>query len=196
MVIRLWLVQMIVTANIKDRKMNDGIAIFNIIILAINVGLIYWTLIHNRKKDFEDQLFKEKFDIYKSLIESAYDALKKLDINSSPFVEIYDIKTKKEWEEYIQKEAGKMFKIGFGLEDKIRKKSIYLPATVVEKFIEYARLCVWYVTNTYHYDTGSIIDVQDKLWGLFFDLTNEIRADLKIDLIDESLKNRIFKNMN
>lgn len=176
--------------------MNDGIAIFNIIILTINVGLIYWTLIHNRKKDFEDQLFKEKFDIYKSLTESAYDALKKLDVNSSPFVEIYDIKTKKEWEEYFQKEAAKMYKIGFGLEDKIRKKSIYLPATVVEKFIEYARLCIFYVTNCYHYDTGRIIDVQDKLWGLFFDLTNEIRADLNIDLIDESLKNRIFKNMN
>lgn len=176
--------------------MNDGIAIFNIIILAINVGIIYWTLIHNKKKDFEDQLFKEKFDTYKDLIESAYDALKKLDINSSPFVEIYDIKTKKEWEEYFPKMAAKMFKIGFGLEDKIRKKSIYLPANIAEKFIEYSRLCVWYVTNCYHYDTGLIIDVQDKLWDLFFDLTNEIRADLKIDLIDESLKKRIFENMN
>ena len=176
--------------------MNDGIAIFNIIILTVNVGIIYWTLIHNRKKDFEDQLFKEKFDTYKYLIEEAYNALKKLDVNSSPFVQIYDIKTKKEWEEYFQKEAGKMYKIGFGLEDKIRKKSIYLPANVAEKFIDYAEICIWYVTNCFHYDTGSIIDVQDKLFDLFFDLSNEIRADLNIDLIDESLKNRIFKNMN
>lgn len=176
--------------------MNEKIAVLNLIVLVLNAGIVYWTLIHNRKKDFEDQLFKEKFDTYKMLIEDAYDAIVKLDVNASPFVEIYDIKTKEEWETYFQKHAGRMFEIGFGLEEKIRKKSIYLPVNVVDKFVEYSNLCVWYVTNCFHYDTGLIIDVQDKLLDLFFDLTNEIRSDLKIDLIDESLKNRMFKNMN
>jgi len=176
--------------------MNDGIAIFNIIILTINVGLIYWTLIHNRKKDFEDQLFKEKFDTYKNLIELSYEALKKLDINSTPIVQIYDIKDKKKWREYFQKEASTLYKVGFELEDIVRKKSVYLPSPVVNKFIDFTQFCIGYVTNCYHYDTGLIIDCQESLWGLFFDLNNEIRADLNIDLIDESLKNRIFKNMN
>jgi hypothetical protein len=176
--------------------MSNEISILNIIILAANVGIIYWTLIHNKKKDFEDQLFKEKFDTYKQLIDSSYDALKALDINSDPFRKIYDIKDKAEWQEYFQKEVSKLYKIGFGLEDNIRKKSIYLPATVVDKFIEYSHLCMGYVTNCYHYDTGVIIDCQDRLSDLFFDLVNEIRSDLNIDLIDESLKTRIFKNMN
>ena len=116
-------------------KMSNEISILNIIILAANVGIIYWTLIHNKKKDFEDQLFKEKFDTYKELIDLSYDALKALDINSDPFAKIYDIKDKAEWQEYFQKEVAKLYKIGFGLEDNIRKRSIYLPATVVDKFI-------------------------------------------------------------
>lgn len=158
---------------------------------SANVLLTYFNLRHDRKKDFQDKLFQFKIDAYNTLNDACYVAVKRLDINSTPYVEIYNYSDKEKWVKYCEANMGTEIIEGFKLQDIIFEQAIYLPPDVVKKFFEFSNDCISFVTHVYHFDTSLIITNQDQLWGKYIELLNLIRKDLKIELIDTSLNWRI-----
>lgn len=162
-----------------------------IILTTVNVGLTYFNLKYNRKKDFQDKLYQLKLDAYRELNESCYEATQRLDINSTPFVQIYDFKDKSEWTEYCKQNMGEQFIQSFDLQKLTFKNSLILPSDIVDKYHEFTNFCISFVTSSYHFDQGLIINNQDRLWDLYTDLLNSFRKDLQIETIDGSLSKRI-----
>lgn len=71
--------------------------ILTIALTSIHGAISFSIFRYNRKKDFQDKLFLLKLDAYKELNEICYETLKRLDINSTPFVQLYDFTYKAEW---------------------------------------------------------------------------------------------------
>ncbi len=166
-----------------------------VVLTSINVLLTYFNLRHSRKKEFQDKLFQFKIDAYKLLNEACYSAVKRLDINSKPYVEIYKFTDKKEWVKYCEANMGAEIIDGFKLQDLVYGQAMYLPADVVDKFYCFTNNCISFVTQAYHFDTGLIISNQDRLWEEYIELLNLIRKDLNIELIDTGLRHRISSRM-
>lgn len=166
-----------------------------ILLTSVNVALIYFSLRQSRRKDFEDKLFQIKLEAYQDLNKFCHENIKRLSINSTPFVEIYDYKDEKEWGEYCVKNMDEQFIKGFELQDLTFKYSLLLPSKIVDKFYDFSNMCIHFVTMSYHFDTGLIINNQDRLWDLYIDLINEFRKDLDIDIIDGGLRQRITSKM-
>lgn len=167
------------------------LTIITVGLTSINILITYFNLRYNRKKDFQDKLFQYKLDAYKTLNSTCYNAVKRLDINSTPFVKIYDYKEEKEWLEYCEANMGDEIIENFKLQDQVYAEAMYLPTEVVDKFYDFTNDCISFVTQAYHFDTALIIANQDKLWNKYIELLNLVRRDLNIELIDIGLKNRI-----
>lgn len=168
----------------------------NIFLTVITIAVSYANYTHTRQKEFQENLYKIKIETYKKIIEQCHDAWHQLDINSTPFVEIYSIKEKHDWEIYYKKEVVKLIHLGFDIEKIIFKETMFLPTKVMDKVYEFATKCIRYVVIASHFDTGLIIEHQDELHELFFEVVNAFRNDLGIEIIDESLKSRIGEMNN
>ena len=175
--------------------MEKFIPLANLFLLAINLIFLYYSFKRNRKKDFEDQLFKTKLTAYYSIAEKCFEALLKLDAESTPFNKIYEIKDKDEWELYFQKNISPLYEVGFNLMSEVNRHSILLPNEILKELNSYSNLCLGYVTNYFHLDSNIVIDCEERLWKKYNELINSIRTDLKIELIDESLNRRISKSI-
>lgn len=162
---------------------------------SVNVLLTYFNLRHSRKKEFQDKLFQFKIDAYKTLNDACYFAIKRLDVNSTPYVEIYNYTDEKEWVKYCEANMGTEIIEVFKLQDLVYGQAMYLPTDVVDKFYDFTNDCISFVTHAYHFDTGLIISNQDRLWDKYIELLNLIRKDLNIELIDTGLKHRISSRM-
>lgn len=112
-------------------------------------------------------------------------------MNSSPFNEVYEINTKEEWDKYFVKEIGKLYHVGFTLQETIYNYAYLLPNDVIGKYYDFSNYCLSFVTNSAQYDTVLMCDTTDRLWQHYTDLVNLVRHDLKIELIDESLLHRL-----
>jgi len=162
---------------------------------AANVLLLYSNLRNSQRKDFQDKLFQFKIDAYKTLNDACYATVKRLDINSSPYVEIYNYADKEQWVTYCEAYMGSEIIDGFKLQDLVYGQAMYLPVEVVDEFYTFTNDCISFVTQVYHFDAGLIIDNQDLLWDKYINILNLIREDLNIKLIDTGLKRRIVSKM-
>ena len=162
-----------------------------LLLTAANASLTYFNFRHNRKKDFQDKLYQLKLEAYKELNDACYLITRSLDINSSPFVEIYEFEDKKEWIKYCEQNMGNEISKGFDIQKLTYKYSLILPSNIIDKYYDFTNQCIAFVTMSYHFDTSLIIHNQENLWDLYIELLNEFRKDLKIESIDSSLKKRI-----
>lgn len=162
-----------------------------VVLTLVNVIMTYFNLRYIRRKDFQDKLFLLKLDAYIELNEACYETTKRLEINTTPFVEIYDIENEEEWSKYCEKNMGEQFSKSFELQKLTYKHSLILPSDIVEKYHEFTNKSISYVTMVYHFDAGLIIENQDLLWNLYIDLLNSFRKDLEIETIDGGLRQRI-----
>lgn len=128
------------------------ISIANILLTTINVMTTYFNLRFNRRKD---------------LSAACYEIVVKLDVNSTPFVQIYDYQSKEEWTEYCEKNMGELIIEGFALEKVLYKHVLVVPIEIREHFNEFKSKCLSFIKNSYHFDTGLIIENQDLLWDLY-----------------------------
>jgi hypothetical protein len=72
---------------------EETLTTINIFLTSITLVVGYLTYRFSKKKDFEDQLFQIKIEAYKEINEACFKAFQKLDVNSTPFVEMYDFNT-------------------------------------------------------------------------------------------------------
>ncbi len=163
----------------------------NIFLTVITIAVSYANYTHIRQKDFQDNLYKIKVEAYKKLIDQCLDTWRQLDINSTPFVQIYDFKTKEEWQAYYEQEVGKLVHLGFDIQKSIFRETTFLPSKVMDTVFAFSEKSIRYVVNAVHFDTGVIVAGQDELHELFFDVVNAFRTDLGIEVINDSLKSRI-----
>jgi hypothetical protein len=168
----------------------------NIILTAITLTVVYFNYRHSREKDFQDNLYKIKVKSYKKIINQCLDVWQQLDINSTPFVQIYDFKNENEWTIYYEKEVTKLIHIGFDIQKTVFRETTFLPAKVMDTIFDFSNKCIRYVVIAGHFDTGLIIEKQDELHVLFFEVINSLRTDLGIEIIDESLQKRIGEMSN
>lgn len=166
-------------------------AFVTILLTLANVLITFFNMRYGRKKDFQDKLFNLKLDAYREINEAAYQATRRLQINSEPFNRIYDFKNKDEWAKFCEVNLNEQFKESFELQLLTYKHSLILPSIVVDKYHDFTGLCVAFVTMTHHFDTGLIVENQDRLWEMYIDLLNEFRKDLRIEIIDSSLQKRV-----
>lgn len=164
-----------------------------IVLTAVNVVMTFFNLRHGKKKEFQDKLFQLKLDAYKELNNSCYETTQRLDINSSPFVEIYDTKDEDQWVKHCKANMREQISKSFDLNKLIYKYSLILPSEIINKYHEFTNESISFVTMSYHFNTGLIIENQDRLWGLYIDILNSFRKDLEIDMIDSGLRKRIIK---
>lgn len=167
------------------------ITLCNTILTTAALTVTYFNYHHSRKKDFQDKLFQIKLDAYKELNAKCYDAYLKLNINSHPFNEVYNIISKTAWDIYFDKEITKLYHVGFNLQETIYSYSYLLPNDVIEKYYNFSSFCLSFITNSAHYDTGLMSDTTEKLWENYTQLINLIRHDLNIEMIDKGLLKRI-----
>jgi hypothetical protein len=132
-----------------------------------------------------------KVDAYKSLNDACYASIMRLDINSTPYVEIYNYADENEWLKYCEANMGAEIIEGFRLRDLVYRQVIYLPTEIVDKFYDFSNDCLSFVTQAYHFDASIIIANQDRLWEKYIDLMNSIRKDMNIEIIDTGLRRRI-----
>lgn len=175
---------------------TEILTLTNIILTAITLTVVYSNYRHGREKDFQDSLYKIKVESYKKIVDQCVDVWQQLDINSTPFVQIYDCKDKDEWELYCEKEVTKLVHLGFDIQKTIFKETTFFPAKVMDAVFDFSNKCIRYVVIATHFDTALIIEKQDELHETFFEVVNSLRADLGIAVIDESLQKRIGEMSN
>lgn len=168
----------------------------NIILTAITLTVTYFNYRHSREKDFQDNLHKIKSESYKTIIDQCLDGWQQLDINSTPFEKIYDCKDKTEWDVYYEKNVSTLIHIGFDIQKTIFKETVFLPSKVMDTVFEFSNKCIRYVVIAGNFDTSLLIEKQDELHELFFEVINSLRSDLGIEMIDKSLKKRIKEMSN
>ena len=166
-----------------------------ILLTSINVGLTYLNIRNGRRKEFEDKLFQLKLDAYNEMNQVCYEAIKRLDINSSPFCDIYNFKEKEEWEKHYTENVNEQLHYGFEMRDLIFKYTLIIPSTIISKYEIFTNHCINYVTICAHFDIEMIMDKENKISDLYYDLLNDFRIDLKIDIIDGGLRQRITSKM-
>lgn len=171
--------------------LEQSLPVISAVITTANVVMTYFNFQHGRKKDFQDKLFQLKLDACKELNDACYEATVRLDINSSPFVQIYDTPTKQEWLTYCQENMGEEIIKGFDMQRLAYKNAFILPAEIVDNYLAFTYQCIAYVKNSYHFDQELIVENQDQLWELYLKLVNSFRKDLDINTIDWGLRKRI-----
>jgi hypothetical protein len=169
----------------------EAIALCNTILTIITLTVTYFNFRHSRKKDFQNKLFQIKLDAYKDLSTKCYDAYLTLDINSTPFNEIYKIETKEDWDSYFVKEITPLYQVGFKLQKSIYAYAYLLPDNIIEQYYAFSNLCLSLVTSSAHFDTELIINNSDQLFEDYVALVKLIKQDLKIEVINKGLLNRV-----
>jgi len=174
-------------------EMNDPIITFiNIAVLLINSFLIYKTFFSERKRKFEDVLFDKKLKTYQEIIDRLYEISSKLDYSSEPFDSIHRFSEKSEWQKYCEKEVLPLISMGINLHINIQRDyGLLLPEKVLKIIDDFSIYATRMVVESHHFDGELIIAKQDKMQGKLFDLINVMRSDLGIEIIDESLRNRL-----
>lgn len=168
--------------------------IINLSLIAVNSFVLYKTYYADRKKDFENRLYELKLTAYTDLNKVCSDIQLQMDVNSSPFVEIYDFKLdqRDEWEKYCQSNILKMVNIGQQcLDDAERNYGLYISNEVLSKLREFCLLATRFVVESHHFDTSILIDKQDRIAQALYDLRDEMRRDMNFDVLDRSLQKRI-----
>ena len=163
----------------------------NIFLTSITFGVGYLTYKFSKKKDFEDKLFQIKIEAYKEINESCFKAFQKLDVNSTPLVEIYDFKKEKEWKKYYKKNVTKLFSVGLNLEKLVFKHTIFLPPKIVDKLDNYSQYCISFITQYSHFNQKLNVESSDRLWEMYTELLGLLREDLKVLELDKGLVSRI-----
>jgi len=167
------------------------ITFVNLFLLCANLCIAYFGLRLNRKKDFQDTLYKFKIEAYKTIVDECYTAYGDLNVNAHPFVTVYDYEDTAEWKTKFQSEITQLFSVGFGLQKLVYRNSAFLPPEIVDQLHNYSEECLSFVTKASNGDTAIMVEQQDKLWDLLIELINAIRKDLKTDIIDATLASRI-----
>lgn len=170
---------------------GEILTLVNICMTAVSMSILYFNYRHTREKDFHDNIYKLKLDSYKKIIAQCHNAYKTLDINSTPFAQLYDIKDTQEWRKYYEQSITPLFRIGFDIRDIIYTDTVFLPSHVMDETFKFSDNCLQFVTICAHQNSEYIINKQDELHDLYFNVVNTIRADLGIEIIDDSLKARI-----
>lgn len=165
--------------------------IIAVVFILVNILFTYMNFLYNRKKDYQDKLFQYKADAYKLLIDASYAAVKRLDINSIPYAQIYDFTDKDKWLIYCEQNMGTEIIEGFNLRDLVYEQVLFLPTTIIAKFYNFSNDCISFVKSAYNFETEIIVENQDKLWNSYIELLSAVRKDLKIDTLDIGLKRRI-----
>lgn len=168
----------------------------NILILSFNGLVIYWTFYRAKNKDFEKQLFDKKLKAYEEINLECSKMLSQIDINSSPFVEIYDIKSKKDWQKHFDKNISKMCGIGISYFSDVQANyGLIISSEVLSSLDEFITISTRFIVEAHHYDTGILIDKQNRAYYLLDELRQEMRKDLRISEIDKSLRNRLKEKL-
>ena len=168
----------------------------NIVILGFNGLVIYWTFYRAKNKDFEKHLFDKKLNAYEKINVECSKIFDRIDVNSSPFVEIYDCKSKKEWEKYYEKNIAKMCGIGIRYFEKVQADyGLIISNKVLSSLDEFITISTRFTVEAHHFDTGILVDKQDRAYNLLDNLRQEMRKDLKLEEIDKSLRNRLKRKI-
>lgn len=170
--------------------------------IGVGVGLLigasswvtgYLVYRHERKKSFQEILYQRKMDAYQEILERCYATTIRLDVNSSPYTEIYEFKDQASWEAYWMTVNADEYAASFSLQDMLHKHAYILPQAILEPFQDFVNRSIHFVTVTTHFDTGILIDYMDKLWADYSTISDSIRADLHIEVIGKQLQRRITK---
>lgn len=170
---------------------EETLTTINIFLTSITLGVGYLTYRFSKKKDFEDKLFQIKIDAFKEINDACFSAYQKLDVNSTPFVEMYDFKSEKEWRKYHKKKITPLFKIGIDIEKLVFKHTLFLPPKIVDKIDNYGQYCLSYITQYGHFDSGLNCESYDRLWEMYTELLGLLREDLKVLELEKGLVSRI-----
>ena len=166
--------------------------VVNIIFLIINGYFLYRIFLSDRKRKFEDMLYDKKLLLYQEILNKVSEISSILDYSSEPFDSIHKFDDKSEWEKYCEKEIFPLISHGMNLLEDIQKLySLLIPEKILKILENFSMYSVRFVVESYHFEGEIILEKQLKMLNIKFDLINEMRSDLKIDLIDESLKDRL-----
>ena len=171
--------------------MEETLTTINIILTSMTLVVGYLTYRFSKKKDFEDKLFQIKIEAYKEINNACFKAFQKLDVNSTPFIELYDFKTKEKWEKYYEKNIIPYYNVGIGIEKLVFKHSLFLPQEIVGKVDEYGQFCLSYVTQYSHFNSGLNCESHDRLWELYTELLGLFKENLHVLELDQGLVSRI-----
>lgn len=169
----------------------------NIAIIVFNGIVIYLTFYREKNKEFEKHLFDKKLIAYEEINKECSKIYEKIDLESSPFTEIYDIKTKEEWHKHFEKNIGKMVGIGLLYLEKVQAEyGLIISNDVLGKLNDFITIVTRFIVESHHYDTEILIDKQERAYTLLDELRQEMRKDLNLKEIDKSLRDRLKRKFN
>lgn len=169
--------------------------LINILILIFNGLVIYWVFKRGKNKDFEKQLFDKKLEAYEEINVECSKLLKIINPESSPFVEIYNIKSKEKWDKYYEENIGKMVGTAIVYFEKVQaKKGLIISNEVLSKLYDFCNIITRFIVEASYYDTEILVDKYDWSTELLYDLRDEMKKDLSLKKLDSDLKNRLKSN--
>lgn len=168
--------------------------IISICALLISIITYWFTYLRDKKKRFQESLFDLKLTAYKEINEQIW-AYMQSSLDLLMYMQEYE-GTEKEWVKDRESNSHKDYEKAFALKDTITKHYLLLPKNAIKKCNYISDLGVVIVTNSYHFNTAISVENHDKLEDAYAEFVNIARADLGIDTLNKSLKERITFNLN
>jgi hypothetical protein len=158
-----------------------------------------YNYLDNRRKDFEDQLFKIKLELYNTINDHSYEVISAFDVSADPFETLFNINDPEQKERWYIKQIAPLMDYCFRLESTVHKSSIYIPSNVLEELFILISLAKQLIAKSGTLSSKDVIDLADRLIRQWTIVQVKIRADLKIEKLDQGLNSRIMssiRNMN
>jgi hypothetical protein len=132
------------------------------------------------KRDF---FLKEKHTAFKKIKASIVHLKRELDINSTPFVQIYDFfdegKTIQEWQVYFNENISPLYKEAYDFQSQLAELKQYIPKNIHDLAYNYSEQCIRYISTTANYNTITIFEMEDIMIDAYNKISDAIDKDTK-----------------
>jgi hypothetical protein len=162
-------------------------------IVSIATSIFLGVIVYNftKKKDFQEKLYEQKCIAYQDLLQGCFEYMEKLNMSKEPFRKMYEYTSIEDWQTFCLNGDKELLEEGYTLMKKIHKYYLFIPKKNITMYTEFIKDCLLQVNRMQLFNSKLIIEHTAELIGKYYDLLNGFREDLKIDLIDDALTERL-----
>lgn len=168
---------------------SDIIAIFSLIFSILAIVFSIFIYLKDQKRNNQDQLFQEKLNSYKELMNTAKSTYSKF-FDIVDYVQFFTGE-KKQWEKKFQKYSGVYYGLAFEFKYCLSRNSFILQEQILSKLEELEFALIHFVTSSYHQDNEITFSAYESIGQQIEEIEELIRSDLNIKNLNKGLQKRI-----
>lgn len=168
---------------------SDFIAIFSLIFSILALVFSVFIYFKDQKRNNQDQLFQEKINAYKEL----------LNIAKTTFTKFFDIVDyvqyfegdKNQWEKKYQKFSGNYYGMAFEFEYCLSKNSFLLQDEIYSKLKELEFSLIHFITSSSNQSKEITFEAYEGIGNRIEEIESLIKTELNINSLNKGLNKRI-----